>query len=323
MDGYIMKKERNSRKTGISARIEYHADDYGLFPTQSRRILRCREKGRLNGVSVMPNGEDLEASMTMLRQLRREMAVTIHLNLIEGKCLSEPSRIPNLVDEKGNLNCSFGTLLLRSYLPGRNALRRQLKEELRAQIRRVRPYFEEGVPLRLDGHAHYHMIPVVFDALMDVVREDALPVSYIRIPRERWMIYLRYWWKIRDLRPINLVKALVLNGLALRNGLRYGDYLKALEQRLFMGVLFSGRMLWKNVEPFLEEACRVAERMNVGLEVLAHPGGVYELEDQRKLTNSSDLAFLTSPLREKEASLFLEDGLEKNEALLCDMTGRK
>lgn len=35
--------------------IEYHADDYGLCPAQSREILDCYTDGRLNAVSIMPN----------------------------------------------------------------------------------------------------------------------------------------------------------------------------------------------------------------------------------------------------------------------------
>lgn len=320
MDNYIT--EPLPSQAEIAVQIEYHADDYGLFPAQSRRILRCREKGRLNGISVMPNGEDLRGSMTMLRQLHQDISVTIHLNLMEGKCLAEPGHIPDLVDTQGNLNCSFGSLLLRSFLPGRKALRRQLKEELRSQILAVRLYLKEGTSVRLDGHAHYHMIPVVFDALMDVIQEDALPVSYVRIPKEHWMVYLRHWRQIRDLKPINLVKVLVLNCLALRSRLRYGDYLATLDQKLFMGVLFSGRMLRRNVEPFLEEACRIAKQKNMGLEILAHPGGVYEPEDQKKLTNSNDFAFLTSPLRDQEASLFLENESETHSVLSGQRTGR-
>lgn len=284
--------------------IEYHADDYGLFLTQSQRILACHYSGRLNGVSVMPNTSDLAACMELIKPVQNQLSLTIHLNFMEGKSLAGRAQVPLLTDECGNLNRSFGTLLLRSCLPGRATLVQQLKAEIRAQIRSAVAFLQEDRPLRLDGHAHYHMLPVVFDAMMDVIREDGLRVSYIRMPREYIGIYLRHWKQLGDFAPINLAKVLILNALVWRNRRKYGEYLEKLEQKVFMGVFLSGRMYRKNVEPLLPDAVALAEKKAWGLEILAHPGGVYEEKDIARITNESDIHFLTSQLRSKEATLF-------------------
>lgn len=281
--------------------IEFHADDYGMFLTQSQRILECHTHGRLNGISIMPNGEDLTASMALLGPEQKNMAMTVHLSLWSGKGLS---REPLLTDEKGNLRCSFGKLLLMSYLPGREELRRQLKMELRAQIQAVAACLEPEKPLRLDGHAHYHMVPVVFDALMDVIREDKLDVSYIRMPREKISLYWRHRKQLHVFPPINLVKVAILNLLVWRNTRKYREELSHMERKLFLGVFLSGRMYRENVEPLLPDALALAEKRGWGLEILAHPGGVYEPEDIARITAQDDVHFLTSPYREKEASLF-------------------
>lgn len=283
--------------------IEYHADDFALFPTQSRRILDCHTGGRLNGISIMPNSPHLAECLRLLEPYRDAIAVTVHLNLFEGRSLCPREEIPALTDSQGNLSCSFGSLLLHSYLPGRNAYRAQLKEELRAQIQAVQSQLPEQ-PLRLDGHAHYHMVPVVFDALMDVIREDRLRVSYIRIPREFPSIYLKNRKQLRHLSPINFIKVLILNCLARRNAARYPKELAAMEQKLFMGVFLSGRMYKENVMPCLADAIRIAQEKKWGIELLAHPGGVYEPEDIACLTNASDVHFLTSDCRSREATLF-------------------
>lgn len=276
--------------------IEYHADDYGLFPAQSRRILACHENGNLNGVSIMPNSLCLGACM---KALPADVAVTVHLNLIEGKSLS---RVPAVTGKRGELNGSFGKLLLRSCLPGREALKAQLKEELRAQIRAASAYLTQ--PLRLDSHAHYHMLPVVFDALMDVIREDKLEVSYIRMPEEHVGLYLRHRKQLHDFSPINLVKVAVLNLLVRRNRRKYGDFLNKLEQKLFLGVFLSGRMYRDNVAPLLDDALALAKKKGWDLELLAHPGGVFEPEDIAALTSQDDVRFLTSDLRNREATMF-------------------
>lgn len=288
--------ESSLRASRDGVQIEYHADDYGLFPAQSRRILSCHENGSLNGVSIMPNSEYLGACMA---QLPADVAVTIHLNLIEGPGLSAS---PLLTDEQGNLNCSFGGLLVRSFLPGRAELCRQIKAELRAQIQAASAYLTP--PLRLDAHAHYHMLPVVFDALMDVIREDRLNISYIRLPEEQVGLYLRHWKQLHDFSPINLVKVAVLNLLVGRNRRKYGDFLNKLDQKLFLGVFLSGRMYRENVEPLLDDAVALARQKGWDIELLAHPGGVFEPGDMEKLTSRDDVHFLTSGLRNREATMF-------------------
>lgn len=66
--------------------IEYHADDFELFPTQSQRILDCYREGCLNGVGVMPNSPCLEHFMNLLQ---KDIVLTVHLNLIEGNSLGK------------------------------------------------------------------------------------------------------------------------------------------------------------------------------------------------------------------------------------------
>lgn len=282
--------------------VEYHADDYALFPAQSRRILDCTENGVLNAVSVMTNGPHLAACMEALRPYGDGLAVAVHLNFMEGKALC-----PGLLtDRSGNFRLKFGTLLIHSYLPDCGKYRAALREEIRAQIHALLPYLEEGMGLRIDGHAHYHMLPVVFDALMDVVRKDNLKISYIRIPREPLRLYFRHWGQLEGFRLINLVKVLVLDFLTWRNQRKYRDFFSSLEHRLFLGVLFTGNMSAKNVQAVLPEAKVMAAQKGWGIEIAAHPGGILEPEDAAQLTHPDDLAFLTSANRKKEADMFCQ-----------------
>lgn len=299
-----MQLTAQTEKAGSVTEIEYHADDFGLFSAQSQRILDCHIGGKLNGVSVMPNSEALDASMALLRPYRKEVSVSVHLNLIEGRSLCDHRDVPLLTDTAGIFHVSFGKILLHSVLPDRNAYKMQIKQEFRAQIQALSPYLDKDVPLRLDGHAHYHMLPVAFDALMEIIQEDQLNVGYIRIPREHPTLYLRHWRKLRKVPAINLVKVFILNLLAWRNHRKYQKYLDQLEQRLFLGVALSGHMHQDNVACILPDAIALAGKQGQNLEILAHPGGVYEAEDIEKLTNPDDIAFLTSHAREKEVSLF-------------------
>lgn len=284
--------------------IAFHADDFGLFPTQSKRILDCHSAGVLNGVSVMPNSGKLSECMELLKPYRKEIEITVHLNLIEGRCLCNPSELPLLVDRDGMFRVSFGILLLHSCLPDQASYRNQIKKEIRAQILAVRQYLPEDSCIQIDGHAHYHMLPVVFDALMEVIREDHLKVSYIRIPREYPSLYLKHWKQLHNFSALNLVKVLVLNLLAARNEKKHGAYLNQLTRKVFLGVFLSGHMDRQNVASLLPDAVRFAKERNRGLEILAHPGGIYEKADIAQLTNADDIAFLTSDLRRVESAMF-------------------
>ena len=291
------------KKQNVS--MEFHADDYALFPTQSHRILDCHRNGRLNGLSVFGNSPHLEECVSDLYPFLGNVAVTVHLNLIEGNSLCDPSQVPLLTNGQGHLNCGFANLLVRSFLPGRDKLRHQLKQELKNQILAVRKVLPGEVPMRLDGHAHYHMIPVVFDAMMDVIREEDLPVSYIRIPREYLRVYLPHFFRLRDLSPINLVKVAVLNLLSGMARLKYCKELEPMEKKLFLGVALSGRMYYENLRVFFPQAMKLAGTLGLDLEILGHPGGVFEEEDIARITCEDDKTFLTSPLRDREKSMFL------------------
>ena len=63
-------------------------------------------------------------------------------------------------------------------------------------------------------------------------------------------------------------------------------------------------MCEQNLKALLPDAEWLVAQKGSYLEILAHPGGVYEEADIRGLTNSADIAFLTSVFREQEAKAF-------------------
>ena len=74
---------------------EFHADDYGLFLEQSKRILECYEHGVLNGTSIISNGPELNECLRVLPE--KGMQLSVHLNLMQGQCLA-----PFQTDRTGN-----------------------------------------------------------------------------------------------------------------------------------------------------------------------------------------------------------------------------
>ena len=84
-----------------------------------------------------------------------DLPVGIHLSLVWGRPVSDPARIPTLVDREGRLNRSAGALGVRAVL-GRISVD-QVKIEFASQVRKV---LDAGLtPTHLDTHKHIHVLP--------------------------------------------------------------------------------------------------------------------------------------------------------------------
>ena len=283
---------------------EFHADDFGLFAAQSRRILQCREAGALNGISVFPNGDELAECLAFLPD--SHLALTIHLNLMQGHSLADPSLVPLLTDQNGVFSVGFCELLFCSLFGKRDVYKRQLKRELSAQIHALLPLFlKKNLPIRIDGHAHWHMIPVVFDALMEVIRDEKIPVSYIRIPAEPASVYMKNFFRILPFPPINIIKSILLSILAQINRHRWKEMLGHMEEHIFLGVLLSGCFDLRRMKAVLPDAESMAEKLCRGLELLVHPGAVLEAEDIARVTSENDRRFFTSSARQAESEALM------------------
>jgi YdjC-like protein len=128
-------------------RIALCADDFGSFPGADAGILRLVERGRLGGVSCQVVGGAFATDAPALRERGGSVDLGLHLDLAPGR---------------GGL----AALLLRSHaraLDGR-AMAKRIGEQLDAfELALGRP------PAFVDGHQHVHELPVVREALLDVL----------------------------------------------------------------------------------------------------------------------------------------------------------
>lgn len=283
---------------------EFHADDYGLFLEQSKRILECYEHGVLNGTSIISNGPELNECLRVLPE--KGMQLSVHLNLMQGQCLAPASDVSLLTDARGQFHVSFSKLLFSGFTGKREIYKQQIKAEYRAQIRKLLPLFKQtGQAIRIDGHAHWHVVPVAFDALMEVIMEDNLPVAYIRLPDEPLTLYLRYLFQLMPFPVINIVKVLLLKILVSRDQRKWKECLQQMEQKLFLGVMLSGHFDYRRMKTLVPAAETLAAGKGIGLEILAHPGSVRLEKNLKEVTNQNDYHFFTSPAREEEGKAFL------------------
>jgi predicted glycoside hydrolase/deacetylase ChbG (UPF0249 family) len=109
------------------------------------------------------------------------LGVGVHLNLTEGKPLSQPADVRALLGADGELDCSTTKLAFFS-LAGPKT-RGAIRTELAAQIQWV---IESGVkPTHLDSHKHFHTFPVVFSIVCQLARRFQIPaIRFAFEPKE-------------------------------------------------------------------------------------------------------------------------------------------
>ena len=68
--------------------VYFCADDYGISEGANSRIENCLENGVLNKISVLPNGKVLDFKK---RLSDKDAILSLHINLVEGRPLSNPA----------------------------------------------------------------------------------------------------------------------------------------------------------------------------------------------------------------------------------------
>ena len=256
--------------------ITFHADDYGITVAQSRALLAlssaCGGTGPLSSVSMFANSPAFEKAAALAAPFVASGALKArpHLNVVEGFPCLPAAEVPMLVNGRGAFSLAFGGLLAASLRGGgtRQELRGQLAREFAAQIERYLAIFpDQRGHLALDSHQHVHLIPVVFDALLDALSLTGCTLAQLRIPVEAVGPHLAGWARVRSVPPLNLVKDALLSALAPR-----ARHLAptGCEMPGFAGIVLSGCMDRATAQLLSALEAREAARGR-DLEVLYHP----------------------------------------------------
>ena len=283
--------------------IYFGADDYGISKEYNRRIEECLDKGILNKVSVLPNG-DIEDFVQKLS--RENVLLTLHLNLVEGYPLSPREEISLLVDEKGCFKHSFIGLFLKSFSWKRKKYEQQIYTEIRNQIR----FWIEKTGDRnisLDCHQHAYEIPWIFKTMARVIRDEKLDVRYLRIPAERLRAHLFNPSLYSSYSLTGLVKQLLLKVLAFinRRSLKGMTFRSA----YFMGVMLSGKLNPNRVEKLLRHYLQDSKKNKRDVEVAFHPGCIQEDLELIEGSREDFKKFYSSPWRNVEYEALMDQDL--------------
>ncbi len=274
--------------------IYFCADDYGLCTLASENILECVENGGLNKVSVLPNFDctDINELLT-----NNEVELSLHLNLVEGKALSSPEKINLLVDETGRFKYSFAGLWMLSLFK-RKEFEKQVYIELKAQVEYWNALVSMDIPILIDSHQHTHMIPVIFKTLVRVLTDLNVCVKYLRIPSEPVLPYIKEPSLYLTYSPVNIIKQWLLRFFWMIDKREYRKV--NIPTAYFFGILFSGSMDEKRVRKILPHYIKLANKSNMDIEVLFHPGHISGEEISLDMCNKSFEKFYYSDGRKTE-----------------------
>jgi hopanoid biosynthesis associated protein HpnK len=153
------------------------ADDFGMSTPVNEGIEASHTNGILSATSLMTGGEAFVDAVERARRLL-SLGVGLHVHLVDSRPVLPPAQIPDLVGPGGNFSNNpekFGFQLYFS-----REMRRQAEAEIAAQFER---FEKTGLVMdHVNGHHHFHMHPVVTDAIAKLAPRFGSPP--VRFPVE-------------------------------------------------------------------------------------------------------------------------------------------
>jgi len=195
-------------------RLIVTADDFGISKEVNEAVETAHLKGILSATSLMI-GEPFAADAVERARNMPDLAVGLHVALSRAWPVSEPERIPDLIDKNGQLRADLvGAGFRFFFLP---AVRRQLETEITAQFE---AFSKTGLLLdHVNAHNHLHLHPTVLSYILKIGKRFGM--KSIRLPKQPsadnlGAKFLRPWLALMQSR-------------LRRNAIRHNDVLLGLE----------------------------------------------------------------------------------------------
>lgn len=235
-------------------RLIVNADDFGLHPLVNKAIAEGHRNGCITSTSLMATGAAFDDAIALAAGLPG-LDIGVHLVLVGERPVSEPARIPSLVDGNGCMPSQYPAFLAR-WLQGRVSLA-EVRAEFAAQLAKV---VATGLPVsHVDSHQHLHVLPGISGIVFELAA--AYGIRAVRIPAEPVFFTGGYPYTFgRFLGRLGLtVLAEAARGQAARRGLAAPGH--------FYGMLAGGNLREKYL-------LNIIDGLPDGVsEIMCHPGG--------------------------------------------------
>ena len=158
-------------------RLIVTADDFGVAAEVNEAVEQAHTKGVLTAASLMVGGGAVQDAVGRARRLA-SLRVGLHVVLVEGRPVSPPEAVPDLVDDTGRFRRDMVACAVDIFF--KPAARRQLAAEVEAQFA---AYRATGLPLdHVNTHKHFHLHPTIAGTILKIGRRYGLKA--MRVPTE-------------------------------------------------------------------------------------------------------------------------------------------
>lgn len=141
-----------------------NSDDFGLTPSITDAIIDTHLHGIMSSTTILANMSGTDYAIEKAKEIVT-LSVGVHFNLTEGKPLTEPHKIPLLLNDRGEFKENSQQRI--NLIFGRDK-QKQAELELSNQLSYV---LDNGLrPTHFDSHHHITGTPVAFRASMNVAR---------------------------------------------------------------------------------------------------------------------------------------------------------
>ncbi|MBS1502192.1 MAG: ChbG/HpnK family deacetylase [Bacteroidetes bacterium] len=181
-----------------------NADDFGSASSVNKAILYCYEKGIVNSSSLMVNTSHCDEAVEIIHQFSTIVNVGVHVNLAEGKPLTNFNEI-NFLKGDGSFDFIRTNKKLNFLNSGEKA---SFMKEISAQIDKL---LSQKVKLtHIDSHCHLHTLPAFYGLFIEAAK--------------RYNLRLRLAQTYFEGNYLNFFYRKYLNGILKRKNINYSDY---------------------------------------------------------------------------------------------------
>lgn len=186
-------------------RLITNSDDFGLTKSITDAIIDTHLNGIMTSTTLMANMEGTDYAIQKAKEIST-LGVGIHFNLTEGKPLTEPNKIPHLIDPNGFFKKNSEQR--KNFLYGKEKIK-QAELELKNQLECI---LDHGlVPTHFDSHHHITGTPVAFKASMSIGQKYHIGRARITNTNFRYIKGYEDWVTIIKNRILTLPKMIIHN----------------------------------------------------------------------------------------------------------------
>jgi chitin disaccharide deacetylase len=152
-----------------------NADDFGITEGVNKAIFELADAGRLTSTSVMSNMPVYKS----VKQLKDKIGIGVHFNLTVGRPITDPNKIPALLDSNGIF---FGLSQLLKKIRRREISEKEVEIEFDAQVRHL---LDIGItPDHIDSHESLLKYTFFIEIMKRVARKYKIPAVRTYIQRK-------------------------------------------------------------------------------------------------------------------------------------------